>query len=231
MAIELRVGRQMLIEIFSDVICPWCFIGKRRLDMVMDTSVGEGVELMWRPYQLHPNMPAGGILREDLLRARHPEAEDIDALKRKVPGRIAEEAEDVGLKFDFGAMELMANTLLAHRLLSFSAAYCGTTESNTVQHQLAEVLFRYNFCDGRNVGDLEELVCAAAEVGLPQDAVRDYLLSDAGVDELVADLDRAVDLGVSGVPCFLLGGSFQLPGAQTPEVISQFVQRAKERLG
>jgi len=212
----------MLIEIFSDVICPWCFIGKRRLDMVMNSSVGEGVELKWRPYQLYPNMPLGGIPREDLLRARHPEAEDLEELKRKVPSRIRAEAQEVGLEFDFGAMQVMANTLLAHRLLAYASDQ---------QHELAEVLFRYNFCDGRNVGDLEELVCAAVEVGLSGDAVREYLQSDAGVDELVEDLDRAVDLGVSGVPCFLLGGSFQLPGAQTPEVIGQFVQRAKERLG
>jgi len=222
----------MLIEIFSDVVCPWCFIGKRRLDMVMSSSVGEGVELIWRPYQLYPNMPAGGISREDLLRARHPEANDLEALKRKVPGRIRAEAEDVGLEFDFGAMEVMPNTRIAHRLLTFSAKPVETAAgSNELQHNLAEVLFRYYFCDGRDVGDLEELGCAAIEVGLPGDEVREYLQGDGGVDELVHDLDRAVDLGVSGVPCYLLGGSFQLPGAQTTEVISQFVQRAKERLG
>ncbi|MDH3643767.1 MAG: DsbA family oxidoreductase [Gammaproteobacteria bacterium] len=220
----------MLIEIFSDVVCPWCYIGKRRLDMVMNSAAGEGVELAWRPYQLYPDLPAGGILREDLLRARHPGG-DIDELKHKIPGRIRAEAEDVGLSFDFGAMEVMANTRPAHRLLSFIG-----TLSSELQHQLAEVLFRYNFCEGRNVGDLEVLVSAASElnleaVSLESEAVRDYLCSDQGVDELVSDLDRAVDLGVSGVPCFLLGGSFQLPGAQTPEVIGQFVQRAKERLG
>jgi len=219
----------MLIEIFSDVVCPWCYIGKRRLDMVMSTAIGEGVALAWRPYQLYPNLPAGGILREDMLRARHPDG-DIDELKHKVPGRIRAEAEDVGLTFDFGAMEVMANTRLAHRLLS-----CIGAQSNELQHELAEVLFRYNFCEGRNVGDVEVLVSAASElnleeVGLKADTVRGYLLSDQGVDELVSDLDRAIDLGVSGVPCFLLGGSFQLPGAQTPEVIGQFVQRAKERL-
>jgi predicted DsbA family dithiol-disulfide isomerase len=223
----------MLIEIFSDVVCPWCFIGKRRLDEVMRTSVGEGVELIWRPYQLYPNMPAAGIPREDLLRARHPEVEDLAALKRKVPGRIRAEAAEVGLEFDFGAMEIMPNTLLAHRLLSYAAAQPedDAAARGNVQHELAEVLFRYNFCDGRNVGDLEELVNAAVEVGLPGQAVRNFLHSDSGVDELLEDLDRAVDLGVSGVPCFLLGGSFQLPGAQTAQVMGQFIERAKERLG
>lgn len=215
----------MLIEIFSDVICPWCFIGKRRLDVVMKSSIGEGVELRWRPYQLYPNMPATGILREDFLRARHPQAPDMAALKQKVPGRIRAEAEDVGLGFNYGAIQMMPNTLMAHRLLS----YVGE-QSAEQQHELADVLFRYYFCDGRDVGELDELVCAAAEVGLREAEVRDYLRSDAGVDALKKDLDRAIDLGVSGVPCYLLGGSFQLPGAQTSEVIGQFVKRAKERL-
>ena len=216
----------MLIEIFSDIVCPWCFIGKRRLDSVMNSEIGEGVELLWRPYQLYPAMPPDGIRRADMLRAQHPGTEDIETLKHKVPRRIRAEAEDVGLDLDFGAIEVMPNTGLAHRLMTFVGA-----QSNELQHELAEVLFRYHFCDGRNVGDLEELVCAAIEVGLSGVTVREYLHSEAGVDGLAQDLDRAVDLGVSGVPCFLLGGSFQLPGAQTSEVIGQFVIRAKERLG
>jgi predicted DsbA family dithiol-disulfide isomerase len=216
----------MLIEIFSDVVCPWCFIGKRRLDAVLETSVGEGVELLWRPYQLYPGLPAGGVLREDLLRARHPAVADIEELKQKIPGRIRAEAEDVGIALNFGGMEVMPNTRLAHRLLAFAGE-----QSNEQQHELAEVLFRYYFCEGRNVGERDQLVGAAVEVGLPERVVGDYLDSDGGIVELEEELQRGVDLGINGVPCFLLGGSFQLPGAQTTDVIGQFIQRAKQRLG
>lgn len=220
----------MLIEIFSDVVCPWCYIGKRRLDMVMQTEVGEGVELAWRPYQLYPNIPAGGLLREDVLRARHPEADedDLEALKRKVPSRIRAEAEGVGIAFDFAAMRTMPNTRLAHRLLMFVEDVIGSRE---LQHELAEALFRLHFCHGRDVGHMDVLVETAERIGLDGDAARQYLASNGGGAALDRELARAVDVGVSGVPGFLLGGRFLLPGAQTPEVIGQFITRAKERLG
>jgi predicted DsbA family dithiol-disulfide isomerase len=220
----------MLIEIFSDVVCPWCYIGKRRLDMVMQTEIGEGVELAWRPYQLYPNIPAGGLLREDVLRARHPEAddEDLETLKRKVPSRIRAEAQGVGIEFDFAAMATVPNTRLAHRLLMFVEDVVG---SLALQHELAEELFSLHFCHGRDVGDANVLLEAARRLGLDVDAVRGYLAGDSGSAALDRELARAVDVGVSGVPGFLLGGRFLLPGAQTPEVIGQFISRAKERLG
>lgn len=212
----------MRIEIFSDVVCPWCYIGKRRLDAVMQTPVGQDVELVWRPYQLYPGLPPGGMPREAFLLARNPGAQDIDALRARIPSRIKAEAEEVGLAMNFGAMEYMPNTSLAHRLLSFAL-------EPGVQHELAEVLFRYFFCEGRHVGDLEVLVQAAVEVGLDEQSVRSHLASDAGVAELESELNRGIELGVSGVPCFLLGGAFMLPGAQTTDVIESFVERAKER--
>ncbi len=220
----------MLIEIFSDVICPWCYIGKRRLDMVMRTEVGKDVELAWRPYQLYPNIPAGGLLREDVLRARHPEAEgeDLDTLKRKVPSRIRAEAEGLGIEFDFAAMETVPNTRLAHRLLMFVEDVIG---SRALQHDLAEELFSLHFCHGRDVGDAGVLVEASERLGLDGAEVRDHLAGDAGTAALDRELARAVDVGVSGVPGFFLGGRFLLPGAQTPDVIGQFISRAKERLG
>lgn len=220
----------MLIEIFSDVVCPWCYIGKRRLDMVMQTEAGEGVELAWRPYQLYPNLPGGGLLREDVLRARHPDADEdgIRTLRRKVPSRIRAEAEGVGIEFDFAAMKTVPNTRLAHRLLMYVEDVVGSRE---LQHALAEELFSRHFCQGQDVGDIEVLVEAAERLGLAGDPARRHLAGESGSAALDRELDRAVEVGVSGVPGFLLGGRFLLPGAQTPEVIGQFITRAKERLG
>lgn len=217
----------MRIEIFSDVVCPWCYIGKRRLDAVLQTPTGEGVELLWRPYQLYPNLPADGLPREAFILARNPGAEDVDALRARIPSRIKAEAEDVGLQFDFAAMEYMPNTRSAHRLLDFAA----NSAQPGVQHELAEVLFRYYFCEGRHVGDPAVLTRAACEVGMDEPSVRGLLASDEGAQELAQQLDRGIEIGVSGVPCFLLGGAFMLPGAQTADVIESFVLRAKERLG
>lgn len=206
----------MEIEIFSDVVCPWCYIGKKRLDAVMVTPVGEGVTLRWRPYQLYPNMPPDGMDRARYLEARY----GADADRSRVPQRIEAEAGQVGLKLDFSAIEKMPNTFQAHRLLELAAAH-------GVQHELAEVLFAYYFCSGRDVGDPDVLVEAAETLGLERDPVRDYLAGTEGVDAVREQLERAVDVGVSGVPCYLLAGRFALPGAQAPEVMTQFITRAK----
>ncbi|MDE0367010.1 MAG: DsbA family oxidoreductase [Gammaproteobacteria bacterium] len=206
----------MEIEIFSDVVCPWCYIGKKRLDAVMDTPVGEGVTLRWRPYQLYPNMPPDGMDRARYLEARY----GADADRGRVPERIEAEAGEVGVKLDFSAIEKMPNTFQAHRLLDLAAAH-------GVQHELAEVLFDYYFCSGRDVGDLDVLVEAAETLGLERDPVRDYLAGTEGADAVREQLERAVDVGVSGVPCYLLAGRFALPGAQAPEVMAQFITRAK----
>lgn len=215
----------MRIEIFSDVVCPWCYIGKRRLDTVLQSSAGDDVDVLWRPYQLYPGLPQGGLLREAFLLARNPGAEDVDALRARIPSRIRSEAQEVGLEFDFAAMEYMPNTRLAHRVLDSAGA------QPNVQHELAEVLFRYYFCDGRHVGDPEVLVEAAVEAGMDERSVRNLLAGDDGVAELDRQLARGIELGVSGVPCFLLGGAFMLPGAQTTDVMESFIARAKERLG
>ncbi len=206
----------MEIEIFSDVVCPWCYIGKRRLDSVLGTPVGQGVTLRWRPYQLYPNMPPEGMDRARYLAARH----GADADRARVPRRIEAEAGEVGLQFDFSIIEKMPNTLQAHRLLEFAAERGG-------QHDLAEVLFDYYFCSGRDVGDRQVLIEAAVAVDLEEGLVREYLDGTEGTEAVRQQLGRAVEVGVSGVPCYLLAGRFALPGAQTPDVMAQFIERAK----
>ncbi len=209
----------MLIEIFSDIVCPWCYIGKRSLDTVLDSPAGEGVELLWRPYQLYPTLPPEGIDRLAFVRARFGEGARAD----HVPERIAIEAQAVGLRFDFAAIKTTPNTFQAHRLMDFA-------QPSGRQHALAEVLFRYYFCEGKNVGNHEVLLDAAAVVGLERDAVVEYLENGAGNEEVREQLARATDLGITGVPYFILAETFAIPGAQPADVLTQFISRAKERL-
>ena len=209
----------MEIEIFSDVVCPWCYIGKRRLDAVLQTPVGDGVTLRWRPYQLRPGLPAEGVDRAEHLRARY----GADADPGHVPQRLAAEAEDAGLTFDFAAMERMPNTLQAHRLMELAW-------DEGVQHQLAEVLFEAYFRTGKDIGHRGTLIEAAEQSGIDGLKAGKYLDGDAGASQVREQLQRAEELGVSGVPSYLLAGRFTLPGAQTPEVMGQFIERAKTRL-
>jgi predicted DsbA family dithiol-disulfide isomerase len=207
------------IEIFSDVVCPWCFIGKRRLDEALASDLGQDTTLRWRPYQLHPNIAAEGVDRRDYLQRRYGENAD----PARVPGRIDEEAKAEGLELRFDKIERMPNTLLAHRLLEFAFPY-------GLQHELSEALFVAYFCAGRDIGESAVLVAIAAEVGLSGPLADSYLQGDDGLEEVIEQLARAVDVGVSGVPGYYLANGFLLPGAQTSETMGQIIRRVKTKL-
>ncbi len=207
------------IEIFSDVICPWCFIGKRRLDQVLSTELGEGVFLRWRPYQLYPQIPLEGVDRREYLERRYGPNAD----RAGMPARIAEEAAAEGIELRYDLIERTPNTLLAHRLLELGFAH-------GCQHELAEALFQAYFCDGRDVGDPDTLVAIAADTGIEAQTAQAYLTSEAGLDEVQAQLARAPDVGVSGVPGYYLAESFLLPGAQSADTMTQIIQRVKAKL-
>ena len=207
------------IEIFSDVVCPWCFIGKRRLDQVLSTEVGEGIELRWRPYQLYPNIPADGVDRREYLKRRYGAGAD----RARVPARISEEAQAEGIDLRFDLIERTPNTLLAHRLLEYAHDY-------GLQHVLSEALFEAYFCQGRDVGDIDTLAEIAGEAGLSSLDAKAFLLTDASLDEVQTQLQRAPDLGISGVPGYFLAGSFLLPGAQSVETMSQIISRVKAKV-
>ena len=227
----------MLIEIYSDVVCPWCYIGKRRLDGALSTEAGEDVTVAWRPYQLYPNLPATGMDRDEYLARRYGDRAD----GARVPRRIVEEGEDAGISFDYGRIGRMPNTLTAHRLLDHAERVAGAE----VQHELAEVLFRYYFCEGRDVGDLDTLCEGAGEAGLDGAAARQYLADGGDEEEMRTRVKGAFEIGVVSVPCYFFlrgarpsrsraegspGGGFMLPGAQTSDVMAQFIERAKEKL-
>lgn len=209
----------MQIEIFSDVVCPWCYIGKRRLDTVLAGDAGSGVAVRWRPFQLYPGLPVAGVDRRQFFKARFGAGADAS----RVYQRILAEAESVGLELNFDAIEKMPNTFLAHRLLAWA-------EDSGLQHALADALFRSYFQLGLDIGDPVVLAAAAAAVGLDGEAAASYLASEADLEAVEAQLQRGHDLGVTGVPFFLLAGRFGIPGAQSTEVMAQLITRAKERL-
>ena len=207
------------IEIFSDVICPWCFIGKRRLDKVLNGPLGEDVAVRWRPYLLYPNLPDAGMDRAEALARRYGPDPDLG----RVPERIAIEAEQEGIALRYDLIARTPNTLLAHRLLEF--AY-----DTGLQHDLAEALFVAYFCEGVDVGNQDALLAVARGVGLDAGAAKAYLDVGSGVGEVQEQLSRAPDVGISGVPGYYLADSFLLPGAQTSEVMGQIIVRVKTKL-
>lgn len=216
-ALDDQTEKAMNIDIYSDVVCPWCYIGKKRLDSVLKSPIGEGLDLVWRPYQLFPQLPAQGLDRRDYLIGRHGAATDPG----RIPDRIRAEAVEVGINMDYANIKRMPNTFDAHRLLD-------SVSGDPRQHDLAETLFRYYFCEGKDLGDHAILEQAATETGIQGAAA--LLAGDAGADQVKAQLSEADQRGITGVPSYLLAGRFTLPGAQTTETIAHFIQQAQRRL-
>ncbi len=217
------------IEIFSDAICPWCFIGKRRLDAALKlpenpSMTDPEVSLRWRPYLLYPNLPPEGVDRGELLRRRYGPRGD----KGRVPATILAEAEAEGIGLRYELIQRTPNTLPAHRLVEWVYLHRGWRS----QHELVETLFLAYFCQGLDVGNPAVLRELAQPYG-PNSEQLDGVLNgsgEVGTDlnaETHRQLERATDLGVSGVPGYVMGGSYLLPGAQSVETMQAIIKRAK----
>jgi predicted DsbA family dithiol-disulfide isomerase len=195
----------MRIDIISDVICPWCFVGKRRLAKAL-SSRGETAEISWHPYQLNPDMPREGMPRERYLAAKFGD--------RQNSGRIYENltavGAGVGIPFAFDRIKVTPNTRDAHRLIRHAA---GTPYADAV----VEALFKAYFVDGRNIGDIQTLADLAGEAGLDPAATQRHLQSDADVEETLAEDMSARRIGINAVPCFIFDKKYVVSGAQEPE--------------
>ncbi len=205
----------LTVEIWSDVICPWCYIGKRRWETAAATLHDE-VELnvVFRPYQLDPTATPGTtvpVVEAYAKKFGGPEraAQIIDQMTTVAAGE--------GLEFHMHRA-LRANTLLAHRLLWLAKA-------TGDQYALKERLMRAYFCEGLDVGDIETLATCAHDVGMNRDGVRDFLRSDDGTAEVQAQLQIAAEADITAVPTFVFDGRWMVPGAQDPDTFVRVVRR------
>jgi len=212
----------MLVEVWSDVVCPWCYIGKRRFAAALDTLADDptfdtDIEIVYRPYQLDPTAPPGTTtpVREAYAR-KFGGLEQADAIIDNITGVAAAE----GLDFHLDRAQ-RANTRDAHRLLWFAE----TNGPPGSQAALKERLLADYFVDGRNVGDPDILVEAAAAAGIDADEARALLSSDGGLAELAESLAFASEAGISAVPTYVIDGRWSIPGAQDPAVFVQVLQR------
>lgn len=203
----------MEITIISDTICPWCFIGKRRLEQALTQRSEVEARIHWRPFFLNPDMPAGGLPRQEYLNTKF----GGEANARSVYQRITAAARDSGLELNFQAIQRTPNTLDSHRLLHWAG---------NRQNELAEVLFQYYFQNGQDIGDIEVLATAALTVGLDASMIRQQLASDLDRDTIRDAAQEAHRLNIGGVPFFILDRRYGLSGAQPPEVIVQAIDRA-----
>lgn len=207
-----------IIDVVSDVICPWCFLGKRRLDAALARLDGIDVFVRWRPFMLDPTIPPEGLDRQDYMLAKFgPER------LKTIHDPLIAAGEELGVPYNFDAITRTPNTLDAHRLIRWSH----TVER---QHQTAERLFMAYWNEGLDVSDRDVLARCAGEAGINAAQIRALLDSEQDVAETRAEIEHAGKIGVTGVPTFILGQSYALVGAQSPEVLADAIGRVAKEL-
>ena len=206
---------RLQIEIVYDLVCPWCYLGVRRLFRTMRRRPDLLFDLAWRPFLLNPDMPRAGMARADYV-IRKFGGEDR---ARRLYVSIAEIGAAEGVEFRFERIRRTPSSVDAHRLVRWAAPHGRSSE-------VAEALFAAHFADGHDIGDHAVLRAVALAVGLDAAAFARVLRSDEDVDAVHADNLRAHRLGINGVPCFVVGGRHAVAGAQEPEVLERLLDVA-----
>jgi predicted DsbA family dithiol-disulfide isomerase len=205
------------IDMVSDVVCPWCFIGKRRLEKAIALKPDIPVEVRFHPFFLNPWVPRAGITREEYLVTKFGSVAGYN----KNAERVAQAAAAEGLTYAYDQIKRQPNTLDCHRLIHW-AGEIGKAA------RMKQRLMDLYFTEGGDLTERETLVKAAADCGLDAGRVRDLLAGEQDVDRVTAAAKAASDAGISGVPCFIFGNMFAVSGAQAPEHLAQAIERAAQ---
>lgn len=207
------------VDVISDVVCPWCYIGQKRLDKAIASLPGVDVDIHWRPYQLDPTIPPEGKDRKAYMLAKFGSEQKL----REIHQRIDPIGKAEGIDFAFEAIKIAANTLDAHRVIRWAAS-----AGEGVQSRVTKALFAANFEKGEYIGDKAELARIAGENGMDASVVADLLASDADKDAVLAEIENAQRMGVTGVPFFVLEGKYAISGAQDAAVLADAIRQVAE---
>jgi predicted DsbA family dithiol-disulfide isomerase len=203
------------LSVVSDAICPWCYVGKRRLEQAFALMKGAPrPRVVWRPYELNPQMPKAGIDRREYRMRKFGSWER----SLQMDAQLTEVGQSVGIQFRYDLMKRTPNTFDAHRLI-WLAGKMG------VQDAMVETLFRGYFSEGRDIGDETVLATLASEAGIDRARAEALFAGTEGSAEVAAEEEVAMRAGLSGVPTFVLEGRVLFSGAQSPELIAQALSR------
>jgi len=206
------------VDVDSDVVCPWCYVGKRRLEEAIALVPDISVDIAWRPYFLNPWIPREGIDRQTYLETKFGSAERYAVIAERVAAAAAME----GLTYAFDKISRQPNTLDCHRLILWSRS---ATDPGRMKQRLMDLYF----AEGADLTDTQTLIDAAVECGMDGDLVRRLLASDDDVERIESEANSAKEAGIDGVPCFVFGGSVIVTGAQSPEYLANAIARTAGR--
>jgi predicted DsbA family dithiol-disulfide isomerase len=211
----------LTIDVVSDVVCPWCYIGKRKLEAALDMARAAGLpaaEVRWHPFQLNPDLPAQGISRKQYLEDKFGGPQRA----AEIYARVKAAGQAAGLELDIDGITLQPNTLAAHALLAFAQQQYGLDAG----HAVKERLLKAYFIENRFIGDVEVLVQIAIDAGLDGDAARAFVTDPEQLQNVAAADTRVREMGISGVPFFIFNQKVAVSGAQDPANLLAAMQQS-----
>jgi predicted DsbA family dithiol-disulfide isomerase len=207
----------MRIDIYSDTVCPWCFLGKRRFDLAVATRPQYEPQVFWRPFELNPDVPVEGVDRETFMAAKMPD----QARMAEAHAELERQGVGSGIRFRFDLISRVPNSRRSHLLIAHAARY-------GLQSEVKDRIMRAYFEEGCDIGDPDELVRLGAEAGLASAEARNAIILRAGQDGVVAAERHAVVLGITGVPTYIFNGQYTISGAQEVGVFARVFDQVAE---
>jgi predicted DsbA family dithiol-disulfide isomerase len=208
----------LTIDVVSDVVCPWCYLGEKRLEAALDEAP-QAVAVRWRPYQLDPTIPDGGLDRAEYMAKKFGKSGRLQSIHENLTRLGAE----LGIPFAFDKIKRAPNTLDAHRLIRWANAA-------GARGKVVDRLFEAYFVEGRDIGDSGVLIDVADECGLDVTLVEKLLKEGADVNLVREEIAEAQAIGISGVPFFIFAGRLGVPGAQNPSVLLRAMAQARRAM-
>jgi predicted DsbA family dithiol-disulfide isomerase len=207
----------MRVDIYSDTVCPWCYLGKRRLELAVAARPQYEVQITWRPFELNPEVPVEGVDTAAFNAAKAVDVERVAEMNLE----LARLGEASGIDFHFDLISRVPNTRRSHLLIALAAR-------SGLQGAVKDRIMRAYFEEGCDIGEAEELVRLGAEAGLPEDAARNALILRIGQDGVVAAERHAQVLGITGVPTFIFDGTYTISGAQEVQIFARVFDQVAE---
>ena len=213
------------VDVVSDIVCPWCYVGKRQLDKAIELLPEVKLDIRWRPYQLNPKMPKQGMDRAEYMESKFGKGASEGFYKK-----LETVGEELDINFDFHSIKFAPNTLDAHRLIHWASYNKNnkTDKTTTNQTDLVTRLFEAYFEQGGDLGDQDVLVDAAKSIGMDGQLVSDLLDGDRDVKAIEDQVAIAGTMGITGVPCFIIENKYAVMGAQSPEILADNFKKAYE---
>jgi predicted DsbA family dithiol-disulfide isomerase len=208
---------QMRIDIYSDTVCPWCFLGKRRFELALAQRPYLEPRVAWRPFELNPDMPWEGVERAAYLTAKVGGPDRVAALEET----LTQQGEAIGVRFRFDLIKRMPNSRRSHLLIAHAARY-------GLQARVKDRVMQAYFEEGSDIGELDELVRLGVEAGLGEREARAALVLREGQDGVVAAERHAGTLGITSVPTYIFDGQYTLAGAQEPSNMARILDQVAE---